>query len=1249
MISYLVAAELGWLYRDQETSDMGIDAHFEVVSDAGHASGRLLAVQIKSGLSYFKTEGPGGWWFPCNAAHVDYWKNCSLPVVIALFHPETRRVYWQHVNDETLVGTGKNWKVLVPSSQQLAQECAAALGAPARRQPDPGSFHEALDRLPADPRGTLLRAHADGASYAVPLADLLANADDPAAAVNELLALSPRWLADVTGAERAGVWLTVAGYAAAHELGLDAVDALERAAEAAGDLRSASRLRALAAILAVGCDPERARALIAVSASDTPVLAAVATAMLSVPQGKQVSELPEVIARALETSDEAAVGESTVMRFVAHTYFAMDRYDEGMTALEQAVQLAPDYPGLLVELAKALIWHTAAGTPTLAYLDTHRALRLALTARAQYRRWRGPSGEAALILLRIRLETDNVGSALATAIAAPMGEAQGIEVDYQPLLVDASRAAYLAGQTSVADSFAARLTDAGARAQMVAMAVDTDPEAGVGGRVAAWQEALEAASDDDQRGLAASALTGLGVWPVAALDSLHEQGLVSDALYQVRWACAEDAAGDRAAAVRRLRQWEGDSILAAAALVMLHDDDLAAAADIAERAGNRFGDLALRVHAVQLWEESDQPDRARLRALTLLSRPHLPVGMRRDLRGRAVQWAYDRQDWVDMEDHALAGLAEESAEDEAAAGARLRPVSGVAAMFAWAAVRAQVSSRRLAAAWNTVTRFSLACGSADEARMWLTLVDWAGWTLAHAESALEIAERFPALSYDIGSAILRVTSGSAPDESELADTATSRPPLTLTAPLHVRLTSLLAQLPPGSPAIEMPANTTDLIRFVQDTLGPSQSALDTIADAVRIGVAPMGLLARAASRPCGLAFAQRAAGVVPAASREPQHFAAEARAALTALNGPVIIDLSAVAVATTIPGRFGEMRAVFSATATSTAVHDDLVNTCYAIESLQRSSGQLGVQGGAVTLTTLSQEDKRHLAERGTAFSRVISTLTTHPVTDMGPLQARLHFETSPDVTDTPWLHAAQLALDTGSALWCDDAALRRLLEPSGIPTFGSWALLHVLTRHDDYPQFTDQRFNDDLKTLMRAYVVDLPLDQNDLMDAAKSENWNPGYASAPFDRPSFWGADDSEDLWSAVIASVWENAPDQLSSWYAIAARGCSALTVPQDVAVLLASFTALSLLAVGLGPEPVEALWPTALNALEGYHRASVRRWEAVGAVQSPLAVPSTGSFRDLVREQLIGRLQEQLGFSSALSASMVDVAMPPTDPDR
>ncbi|WP_422750512.1 DUF4365 domain-containing protein [Micromonospora sp. WMMD1219] len=114
-----VEDELGWLFRDQPTEDYGIDAQAEVV-DGENVRGRLLALQIKSGMSWFKEAGPEGWWFRPDAEHVAYWLNHSLPVLVVLYHPETGRCHWQFVNRKTLQETSTaSWKLLVPEAQVL--------------------------------------------------------------------------------------------------------------------------------------------------------------------------------------------------------------------------------------------------------------------------------------------------------------------------------------------------------------------------------------------------------------------------------------------------------------------------------------------------------------------------------------------------------------------------------------------------------------------------------------------------------------------------------------------------------------------------------------------------------------------------------------------------------------------------------------------------------------------------------------------------------------------------------------------------------------------------------------------------------------------------------------------------------------------------------------------------------------------------------------------------------------------------
>lgn len=126
---------LGWVFREQPVEDTGIDAHVELVDDQ-HATGKLLALQIKSGESWFREPGPDGWWFRPDAKHVRYWTNHSLPIVVVLWHPETSHSHWQLVTEQTLVATSTGGrKLLVPEAQVLDETAIGPLRAAAEGDP----------------------------------------------------------------------------------------------------------------------------------------------------------------------------------------------------------------------------------------------------------------------------------------------------------------------------------------------------------------------------------------------------------------------------------------------------------------------------------------------------------------------------------------------------------------------------------------------------------------------------------------------------------------------------------------------------------------------------------------------------------------------------------------------------------------------------------------------------------------------------------------------------------------------------------------------------------------------------------------------------------------------------------------------------------------------------------------------------------------------------------------------------------
>jgi hypothetical protein len=126
-VGLIFESELGWLFREQPVHDHGIDAQAEVVA-SGEVTGQLLALQIKSGPSWFKSSTGAGWWFRPDEAHVRYWLNHSLPVAVVLHDPSAGVAYWELVNERTLKRSRSGgWKLLVPSVHVLGQSSSQEL------------------------------------------------------------------------------------------------------------------------------------------------------------------------------------------------------------------------------------------------------------------------------------------------------------------------------------------------------------------------------------------------------------------------------------------------------------------------------------------------------------------------------------------------------------------------------------------------------------------------------------------------------------------------------------------------------------------------------------------------------------------------------------------------------------------------------------------------------------------------------------------------------------------------------------------------------------------------------------------------------------------------------------------------------------------------------------------------------------------------------------------------------------------
>ena len=134
--SYVTAflEDCGWaVVPHPQEHDLGTDLWVSPRDARRHDLGLMLGAQVKNGPSEFReyrtVAGRTGWWFRDSSAHFDYWLHHTVPHIVVLRNPETRKAYWARVDTKSVVWTGKQAKLFVPEDQVLDSEALAPLTA----------------------------------------------------------------------------------------------------------------------------------------------------------------------------------------------------------------------------------------------------------------------------------------------------------------------------------------------------------------------------------------------------------------------------------------------------------------------------------------------------------------------------------------------------------------------------------------------------------------------------------------------------------------------------------------------------------------------------------------------------------------------------------------------------------------------------------------------------------------------------------------------------------------------------------------------------------------------------------------------------------------------------------------------------------------------------------------------------------------------------------------------------------------
>jgi hypothetical protein len=157
------------IWRETRTGDVGVDGHIEFVTQDGCATSQIVAVQVKSGLSYFDKRSARGWKFYPEDKHRNYWEFFPLPVLLVLHNPESGIAYWADVRQALRNPGAKRAFVEVPEDNRLDRTEVTALFETAGVQDQP--FIEDLDGVLAN----LLAAQSNNASFPLSHFDLLAH------------------------------------------------------------------------------------------------------------------------------------------------------------------------------------------------------------------------------------------------------------------------------------------------------------------------------------------------------------------------------------------------------------------------------------------------------------------------------------------------------------------------------------------------------------------------------------------------------------------------------------------------------------------------------------------------------------------------------------------------------------------------------------------------------------------------------------------------------------------------------------------------------------------------------------------------------------------------------------------------------------------------------------------------------------------------------------------------------------------
>jgi tetratricopeptide (TPR) repeat protein len=1002
---------------------------------------------------------------------------------------------------------------------------------------------ERLPALPPPVREPIRRLRIQHRALAARLVGILADARaTPDQTIRDLTSTpTPPWLAEPDTPVDA--LIAVAEFASAHGSYRAAAAIFARVADLGVPVRAVWLARAALTIVQAG-DQEAAFAYLehaeGLVGDGMPFVAAVRAALSNDAGG---------VLAAVGSRDIVALEPVEFAMLCANAYAAQGDRDTAIATFEALADRYPGLGGFALRAAQLRLERVVDSSSPGHASDVRQARQLALRARDARRTWRGDSAEAVVVACHAAMIAVDFNRALAYGLAAPAGEATAAEAMEPAVLECAATAAIALDQRDLAVQLINQLPDSAAQATLLGQLAERDPSTVEQAR-AAYHRAFNLATDDSQRLAIVQGLAELGEWPLPWLEELQSHA-PEHAEYLT--AMSEMARGRYDEAIRRLRPRQGASLMAAKLLaeVQRRAGRVEDSVQTLRAAARRFDDPHSLTGAAMTLFEAGRKREARTTAIEALSTTPADSPDRSQLRQLLRDEAAERHDWPAVEQQARAML------DEGATDPDVR----------WLLTMAVTNQGRIEDAW-TIARQAppLEATNEQQARLWLALHGRFASDAATVEQALELLGRYGQSEEFAAAAIttlIMMTRNATLPEPTVGRLQQATEAFFERFPSSVLLESI---------TVDFDDPEAVLAEF-RRRLEPGAAQYAEIRRHVVQGSFPVGMLAMAAGKTYTEALLHRAPGFLPAYPVDPTLAGQEQQLATDALDGTVIVEPSALYLASLIPEQWPHLLAAFAHVQIPDGSLRDILTAQDGLALRSTTSIGWNTEHERMVIAEISQADADQLAERATWMARTALSLEVMAVDALSqfPEMDREHTRS--------WLAPLELAKQQGVALLSDDLALRGLARSLGIPTFGSIAVLGALVAAGHLDTAARDAA---LLQFRRHWVVDLPFDAAQLRALAEADQWQPGPAYFALTRPATW-RDRRQVLgfYRAGQQQIAATDPEHLPDWLSAAILGFAGGQPPMAVTPMAGLLLTLATLQANTDPAILAKLVPAARQA--------------------------------------------------------------------